>query len=232
MMKFPVVETFGPTLQGEGPYAGQQAAFLRLGGCNLSCSWCDTPYSWDGERFNLRKEMTNLTVPEIMDRMPMANSCVITGGEPLLHQHNPYWRNLLYELWCRYGDLHLETNGTIEPIEATTNFCQFISVSPKLPNAGMHRHNHDGNADIWTGWLDVPAAILKFVCEDEADVEIALLRSIGLGFHHRRVWVMPQGATRDELDKRWPIIADAAARCGINATHRLHILAWDSERGH
>ena len=41
----PVSEVFGPTLQGEGPHAGRPCHFIRLGGCNLSCSWCDTPYS-------------------------------------------------------------------------------------------------------------------------------------------------------------------------------------------
>ena len=230
MRLFPVVEMFGPTIQGEGPFAGRNAVFLRLGGCNLACSWCDTPYSWDGERFNLRKEMTNYSVPEIMERMPHGGSCVITGGEPLLHQVNAWWRNLLYELRMRYGTLHLETNGTIEPITATIDLCDHISVSPKLPNAGRHRGHQ--RPDIWPGWVDIQDAILKFVVEDEADVEIAVLRAAGLGFSRDRVWVMPQGITKDELDKRWPIIAESAARHGIHATHRLQVLAWDAERGH
>ena len=42
-----VVEVFGPTVQGEGPYAGRVCHFLRLGGCDYRCSWCDTPYAVD-----------------------------------------------------------------------------------------------------------------------------------------------------------------------------------------
>ena len=47
-----VAEVFGPTFQGEGPSTGQRAGFVRLGRCNLDCSWCDTPYTWDWERFD------------------------------------------------------------------------------------------------------------------------------------------------------------------------------------
>jgi hypothetical protein len=47
-----------------------------------------------------------------------------------------------------------------------------------------------------------------------------------------RIWVMPQGVTAAELEKRWPIVAAAAAQAGINASHRLHVLAWNDERGH
>ena len=42
-----VSEIFGPTFQGEGPFTGRAAVFLRLGRCNLDCKWCDTPYTWD-----------------------------------------------------------------------------------------------------------------------------------------------------------------------------------------
>jgi len=46
-----VAELFGPTVQGEGPAAGERAAFVRLSGCPLACAWCDTPYTWDAGRF-------------------------------------------------------------------------------------------------------------------------------------------------------------------------------------
>lgn len=47
-----VSEVFGPTFQGEGPSLGRRAGFVRLGRCNLDCSWCDTPNTWDWSRFD------------------------------------------------------------------------------------------------------------------------------------------------------------------------------------
>ena len=69
MSSLVVSEIFGPTIQGEGQYAGQLVAFIRLGGCNLACSWCDTPYTWDASRFDLRNEMTRTPVNEILERV-------------------------------------------------------------------------------------------------------------------------------------------------------------------
>lgn len=59
-----VSEVFGPTHQGEGPHAGQLCAFVRLMGCNLSCSWCDTPYTWDASRYDLKAEGHRMTVED------------------------------------------------------------------------------------------------------------------------------------------------------------------------
>src|SRR4029450_7825218 len=52
-----VSEVFGPTFQGEGPSVGRRAGFVRLGRCNLDCSWCDTPYTWDWERHDPAVEL-------------------------------------------------------------------------------------------------------------------------------------------------------------------------------
>ena len=82
-MTLPISEVFGPTLQGEGPHAGRTVQFIRLGGCNLSCSWCDTPYTWDASRFNLRQELTPMSVQEILDRIIPGVPIVLSGGEPL-----------------------------------------------------------------------------------------------------------------------------------------------------
>ena len=60
-----VAELFGPTFQGEGPSAGQQALFVRLSRCNLSCRWCDTSYTWDWSRFDPHAEARRLPVPEV-----------------------------------------------------------------------------------------------------------------------------------------------------------------------
>lgn len=50
MKKIPVLEIFGPTIQGEGMVIGQKTMFVRTGGCDYRCSWCDSAFTWDGSQ--------------------------------------------------------------------------------------------------------------------------------------------------------------------------------------
>src|SRR5262245_52198924 len=61
-----VSEVFGPTWQGEGPSIGRRCGFVRLGRCNLACTWCDTPYTWDWERYDPAKELHRRLVTEVV----------------------------------------------------------------------------------------------------------------------------------------------------------------------
>ena len=82
-----VAETF-TSFQGEGPSTGQPATFIRLSRCNLSCQFCDTPYTWDWARFHPAAEARRQVVAELADwaLAQPARLVVITGGEPLLQQ--------------------------------------------------------------------------------------------------------------------------------------------------
>src|SRR6185503_13903393 len=80
ILKLPVMETFY-TLQGEGFHQGKAAYFIRLGGCDVGCNWCDVKESWDALVHPLK------TVDEIVAgalAFP-GRLAVITGGEPLMH---------------------------------------------------------------------------------------------------------------------------------------------------
>src|SRR5690349_14671320 len=76
----PVMEHFY-TLQGEGYYQGQAAYFIRLGGCDVGCVWCDVKESWDAAAHPL------LSIDEMVSNVKQtpAKIVVITGGEPLMH---------------------------------------------------------------------------------------------------------------------------------------------------
>ena len=233
----PISEVFGRTLQGEGPAAGQSAVFVRFMGCNLSCQWCDTAYTWDADRFDLRATTHWRTPNEVLtDIAKRASSgvVVVTGGEPLLQQHHRAWSQFLAGLMYGGWRLHIETNGTQVPTKETLGAAEVICVSPKLPNAGEHRGHQDPTPRA--EWVDLAHSHdclhLKVVCVDERDVERASWLARQLRWPSERVWVMPEGTTIDVLNHRWPVIAAAAARFGINATHRLHVLAWGDERGH
>ena len=107
------------TLQGEGVYAGQAAYFIRLGGCDVGCTWCDVKESWDAAAHPL------LTVQAIVAeaiRHP-ARIAVITGGEPAMHDLGP----LTSALRSAGFRTHIETSGT-HPLSGTWHH---ICFSPK-----------------------------------------------------------------------------------------------------
>jgi 7-cyano-7-deazaguanosine (preQ0) biosynthesis protein QueE len=223
MSTLPIAEVFGPTIQGEGPAAGQNAAFIRFAGCNLSCSWCDTAWTWDGSQHPDYRDAAEVAA----QAGALARLVVLTGGEPLLQQRRPGWSELLRTLRRR---IHIETNGTRLPDAQTFASAELIVVSPKLDNAGSHRgHQSRRMAEGWAGHANVA---LKVVCLDADDVDRACELALAMGVPTDRTWVMPEGATAEALVSRWPVIAAAAAERGINATHRLHVLAWGNERGH
>jgi hypothetical protein len=236
MTTLPVSEVFGPTLQGEGPFAGRAVQFIRLGGCNLSCSWCDTPYTWDASRFDLRKENPPTEVADIVAQLRPGMTVVISGGEPLLHQRRPAWERLLNEIDDLGCEIHIETNGTILPNLTTRRYVTHYSISPKLPSAGDHKSGQNpAMADGWLGLRNasiMPArAVVKFVVFDAAEVDDAVIYAQEHGFPRSLVWVMPQGVEAEDLLAAWPSVADAAAAAGINATQRLHVLAWGNTKG-
>lgn len=229
-LALPVSEVFGPTLQGEGPHAGRLVKFIRLGGCNLSCTWCDTPYTWDSSRFNIKAENPMTRITDIVDRLGECHTVVISGGEPLMHQSKLAWSELLNALAERGIYVHVETNGTLLPNDITRCHVEHYSISPKLPNAGTHKPSQ--NPALAQGWSDVPGAkVVKFVCRDLADAVAGVYLADSNGFGRHTVWLMPEGRTPEELAGRWPVVADAAVKLGVNATHRLHVLAWGDTKG-
>lgn len=225
-----VNEVFGPTIQGEGPLAGRPAWFLRLMGCNLSCSWCDTPWTWQPEL--MRGETVRLTAAQVAARVgPVPSLVVVSGGEPLLQQHTAAWRDLLHEL--EFHQIQVETNGTLAPSDASLEVVNTWVVSPKLPNAGPHRGHQDPTmSPAWRAAIRRGADVhLKVVCKDRADVERLAALGDRDGWPRRRLWVMPEGTRADVIDGRMAELSEAAAEHGLSVTSRLHVLAWADARG-
>ena len=112
---YPIVEIFN-SVQGEGYHTGTPSIFIRFGGCNLQCSWCDTDFSkWD-----------KMTVSEIMAVLSKWDTkrVIFTGGEPAMQKLRP----LSDELHSKGYNIAIETNGTIELEEGLVDW---ICVSPK-----------------------------------------------------------------------------------------------------
>lgn len=115
---YPVMERF-LTVQGEGAHAGRTAWFIRLGGCDVGCVWCDVKESWDVNAHP--KVALSELVQEAADSG--APICVITGGEPLMHDCGPLTA-ALRDAGIR---VHLETSGA-HPLTGTWDW---ITLSPK-----------------------------------------------------------------------------------------------------
>jgi len=143
-MNYKINELF-ETLQGEGSFTGQPSIFIRLQGCPVGCSWCDTKHTWDIElddqvtpvEMLAKKEETskwaNYTPAEILvlfkEKQFRAKHVVVTGGEPCMVDLTP-----LCELLEQQGySTQIETSGTFEII--TTDKC-WVTVSPKINMRG------------------------------------------------------------------------------------------------
>jgi organic radical activating enzyme len=135
----PVMEHFY-TIQGEGYHQGKAAYFVRLGGCDVGCPWCDVKESWPAEKHSLR---TPIEIAEMVSASG-APICVVTGGEPLMYNLN----ELTAALHARHIRTHIETSGAY-PL---TGNWDWICVSPKrfkLPLAECLKAAHELKVVIW-----------------------------------------------------------------------------------
>jgi 7-carboxy-7-deazaguanine synthase len=219
------------SVQGEGILAGVPSVFVRSSGCNLRCSWCDSPYtSWEpaGE---------SLSVDTILDRLHAfsARHAVVTGGEPLL---SPDVEPLCDRLHEAGYHVTVETAGTIfKPLA-----CDLASLSPKLANSTPHQRDggrfalhHDQirlQPDVLRAFMNHGPYQLKFVVDQPDDLReiLALLDQLP-PVDPGRVLLMPQGVNRDDLAARGPWVAELCKRHGFRYCPRLHIELYGHQRG-
>jgi len=214
------------SLQGEGMLIGVPSVFIRTSGCNLRCSWCDTPYtSW-------QPEGAELSLDRILDEVKAhpARHVVVTGGEPMIAPEIIP----LTERLNRLG-LHvtIETAGTVfQPVS-----CDLMSISPKLSNStptGSFAAQHE-RLRIQPAMLrDLMTRYeyqLKFVIAKPEDVEELRALVATLSADPQRVVLMPEGTDRDVLRERSVWLAEVAKTEGFRFTPRLHVELWGNQRG-
>jgi 7-carboxy-7-deazaguanine synthase len=164
-MRYNIIEKF-LSIDGEGPTAGELAAFIRFGGCNLSCAWCDTAYSID---FNTAGEQ--LTKEEIYSfvKGTGARNVTVTGGEPLIQDGV---EELIYHLAMDPELMvHIETNGSV-PVRSFRSLTPLANVSfivdYKLPDSRMEDRMDLGNFEHISS-----KDVCKFVIGSPEDMEKA-----------------------------------------------------------
>lgn len=134
MSKFPILEIFGPTIQGEGMVVGRKTMFIRTAGCDYQCSWCDSAFTWDG---SAKEEKEMLTTEQIIDRLKEVGKdrfdhVTISGGNPALLQN---LNQLIDALHAFDLNVALETQGSRwQPWFLTIDD---LTISPKPPSSKM-----------------------------------------------------------------------------------------------
>jgi organic radical activating enzyme len=197
-----------------------------MGGCNLSCSWCDSAFTWDTARYDLSREVGFWPVTEVVES---ALACrpglvVISGGEPLLQQNSAAWTMMLDAL--AGNEIGVETNGTQPPVEGTLNRVSWLTVSPKLAHSGDPAWARI-NGQVLVEWgkcaqnFDID---FSFAVRDVSDVgTVGTLVSLH-SLPPDRVWIVPEGTTATASLDRLNDVSDAALTAGFNLSTRLSAL--------
>ena len=154
----PVIETFA-SIQGESTHAGRRCFFIRLAGCNLRCTYCDTVYGQDISSGKL------WTLADLLDAARNSGTTLveITGGEPALQPHTPALAKALLD---NGFEVLMETNGSVRLDLFPAGVKKIIDV--KLPSSEMHEAN-----DIVNYRFLKPGDELKFVAGSLYDLEYA-----------------------------------------------------------
>ncbi|MBI5706800.1 MAG: 7-carboxy-7-deazaguanine synthase QueE [Armatimonadetes bacterium] len=222
------------SIQGEGIWAGTPSTFVRVSGCNLRCSWCDTKYaSWNPEG-------EVLAVEEITRRVEEAElgHVVLTGGEPMLFE--PI-EELCRQLWTSGFTVTIETAGTVY----RNLHCDLMSISPKLsnstpgPEAGMgwtERHERTrSDREPLRQLLDAFECQLKFVVSAERlQADLAEIGQVLSGLPpvaKERILLMPEATTAGQLRTAGAAVAAVCVEKGFRFGPRLHVELYGNRRG-
>lgn len=222
------------SLQGEGELTGVPSVFVRTSGCNLRCTWCDTPYaSWNPEG-------ETRSVADIVAAVaghPATQHVVLTGGEPMIAKDI---RSLAAELKALGKHITIETAATIAPGGIA---CDLASLSPKLLNSAPDpvghaawRKKHEATRwqpEVVRAWIDRYPYQFKFVVAHPGDVEELehMLAALEREIPRSKILLMPEATTLDKMRSRAGWLGDLCKARGYRYAHRLHIELYGNRRG-
>jgi 7-carboxy-7-deazaguanine synthase len=236
----PVLEIFGPTIQGEGSVIGVKTMFVRTAGCDYSCKWCDSAFTWDG---SAKDDIKQMTAEEIFGRLKELGGdrfshVTISGGNPALIKNIDRLVTLLREKEIRIG---VETQGS--KWQDWLARVQDVTVSPKPPSSGMET-NYD-KLDEVISYLEKSkdsSVSLKVVVFNDVDFEYATAvhkRYPGVPFYLQVgnddvSGIETHSLVESLLLKYEWLINKAIASSEMNDVRvlpQLHTLVWGNKRG-
>lgn len=229
-----ISEIFGPTIQGEGALIGQPTVFVRTGGCDYRCSWCDTLHAVDSQYRHEWQEMTADAVFTEIRRLTGNTPMLVTlsGGNPAIQ---PLGTLIAMGLMKDYR-FALETQGSIA--QEWFSDLHVLTLSPKPPSSG-----HETDWDAFDQCLKMagkrPRTSLKIVVKDEADYQYA--RDTAARYPQLPVYLQPANTIlppaapdHDALMERMRWLVDRATSDrwhNVTILPQLHVMIWGNKRG-
>ncbi len=201
------------SVQGEGIFSGVPSIFVRVAGCNLDCSFCDTPFA---KKFS---EAEEIPVKNILEEVKKFNveHVVITGGEPTLYPEQLAF--LCKELAILNKKVTIETNSTTN-VDCNPHL---LSLSPKLDNWNEEVIKKNLSKDC--------RKQIKIVVGNIEEANEAIKKVAGLNIKKENIFLMPQADTKEKHSKvsKWliPFCCENEVRFGA----RLQIMLWGNAKG-
>jgi 7-carboxy-7-deazaguanine synthase len=244
---FPVMEIFGPTMQGEGAMAGYFTYFVRFGGCDFRCWWCDSGFSVIPAE--VKNNATKLSAGEIVDELGALTRgpkwVTLSGGNPALLDLG----ELIDRLHDKGYKVAIETQGSV--FKEWFGKLDQLTISPKPPSSGMSGKLNSALQQFLMDWYGTRAALsstcFKIPVFDNVDYEYAMAYHKGwpnIPFYLSVVTRMGglygdfDGGTIDTKDDilaryRWLVerASEDPRASDVKAFPQLHALIWGHTRG-
>ena len=248
-------EIYGPVLQGEGMSQGTPVIFVRLSGCNLFCTWCDTYYTWnfEGRKYPKNHEyvpeqvkmedfvldIETMEVAEIISEMSgKCSRVVFSGGEPLMQQKSI--GEIIEALKVIDDEKHwtfeIETNGTYVLKDYLRKSVDQINSSPKLASSGnLDKVRNSKEAIRVINNHDAMGGLssFKFVIREdnfEDDIQEVISWSKEHEVTGDKIYLMPEGWEREEIINGTLALEERVKDLGFKVSTRMHILIHGDKR--
>ncbi|MFJ1118933.1 7-carboxy-7-deazaguanine synthase QueE [Bacillus cereus] len=237
MSKIPVLEIFGPTIQGEGMVIGQKTMFIRTAGCDYSCSWCDSAFTWDG---SAKQKVRQMAPEEIWNELVEIGGenfshVTISGGNPVLLKNIQFLLTVLKENGIRTA---IETQGS--KWQEWLLQIEEVTISPKPPSSKMKTDFIMLDSIIRK--LERKDFSLKVVVFEDYDFEYAV--KVHKRYPHVPFFLqvgnddtktMDDAALIKNLLQKYERLIEKTVQCkemnDAKVLPQLHALVWGNKRG-
>ena len=224
-----VAEFFCDTIQGEGIYTGQPAAFLRVQHCTMACTWCDTQEVWHyGNPYTMEEIFELMDQVDLPRKLSEGQHLVFTGGSPLKQQDRLIvFINEFIKVYGFKPFIEVENECAVIPLPAFVKRVDCWNNSPKLSNSGnLQLIRYQPN--ILQHMSSLSNSWFKFVISAQEDWNEIQKDFLDTGLLRKeQVILMPLGGSRQELEENREGVVEIAVNNNVRYSTREHVVLWD-----